>query len=226
MKDSKYIDHTLLKAFSTEDQILKLCEEASLYDFKSVCVNPCWVSLAKEVLHKTGVLVCTVIGFPLGANTTDVKCYETVKAIADGADEIDMVINIGRAKMGDWDYIEKEVKAVVDRANGVLVKVIIETCYLTDLEKVEVCKCCMRAGADFVKTSTGFGTGGANLHDVELMYNTVNPTCLVKASGGVKTKDDFEAMKKVGAMRIGTSNGTNLCSKEGECNGELSDSSY
>ena len=128
--------------------------------------------------------------------------------------------------MGDWEYIEKEVKAVVDAANGVLVKVIIETCYLTDEEKVEVCKCCMRAGADFVKTSTGFGTGGATLHDVELMYNTVNPTCLVKASGGVKTKDDFEAMKKVGAMRIGTSNGTKLCATEGENNGELSDSSY
>ena len=226
MKDSKYIDHTLLKAVATEDQILKLCEEAVQFDFKSVCVNPTWVSLAKEVLHKTDVLVCTVIGFPLGANTIDVKAYETVKAISDGADEVDMVINIGRAKMGDFDYIEREVKAVVDAANGVLVKVIIETCYLTDEEKVEVCKRCMAAGADFVKTSTGFGTGGANLHDVELMYNTVNPVCLVKASGGVRTKEDFEAMKKVGAMRIGTSNGTNLCGKEEENNGELSNSSY
>ena len=226
MKDSKYIDHTLLKAVATENQILKLCEEAVQFDFKSVCVNPTWVSLAKEVLHKTDVLVCTVIGFPLGANTIDVKAYETVKAISDGADEVDMVINIGRAKMGDFDYIEREVKAVVDAANGVLVKVIIETCYLTDEEKVEVCKRCMAAGADFVKTSTGFGTGGANLHDVELMYNTVNPVCLVKASGGVRTKEDFEAMKKVGAMRIGTSNGTNLCGKEEENNGELSNSSY
>ena len=169
MKDSKYIDHTILKAVATEDQILKLCEEASLYDFKSVCVNPTWVSLAKEVLHKTGVLVCTVVGFPLGANTIDVKCYETIKAIADGADEIDMVINIGRAKMHDFDYIEKEVKAVVDAANGVLVKVIIETCYLTDEEKVEVCKRCVAAGADYVKTSTGFGTGGATVEDVKLM---------------------------------------------------------
>ena len=226
MKDSKYIDHTLLKAISTEEQILKLCEEAVLYDFKSVCVNPTWVALASEVLHKTGVLVCTVVGFPLGANTIDVKCYETIKAISDGADEIDMVINIGRAKMHDYDYIEKEVKAVVDAANGVLVKVIIETCYLTDEEKVEVCKRCVAAGADFVKTSTGFGTGGATVADVELMYNTVNPHCLVKASGGVRTKEDFEAMKKVGAMRIGTSNGTNLCGKEGEENGELSNSSY
>ena len=157
MKDSKYIDHTLLKAVATEDQILKLCDEAVKYDFKSVCVNPTWVGLAKEVLHKTDVLVCTVIGFPLGANTIDVKAYETVKAIADGADEVDMVINIGRAKMGDFDYIEREVKAVVEAANGVLVKVIIETCYLTDEEKVEVCKRCMAAGADFVKKSTGFG---------------------------------------------------------------------
>jgi len=213
MKDSKYIDHTLLKAFATEDQILKLCEEASVYDFKSVCVNPTWVKTAKHVLHGTDVLVCTVIGFPLGANTIDVKCYETVSAIADGADEIDMVINIGRAKMGDWDYIEKEVKAVVDAANGVLVKVIIETCYLTDEEKVEVCKCCMKAGADYVKTSTGFGTGGATPHDVKLMFDTVNPTCLVKASGGVKTKEDFQTMKEIGAMRIGTSSGTSLCDK-------------
>ena len=226
MKDSKYIDHTLLKAFSTEDQILKLCEEAVQYDFKSVCVNPTWVSTAKKVLYKTGVLVCTVIGFPLGANTVEVKAHETVDAIANGADEIDMVINIGRAKMHDYDYIENEVKTVVNAANGVLVKVIIETCYLTDEEKVEVCKRCVAAGADFVKTSTGFGTGGANLHDVELMYNTVNPHCLVKASGGVKTKEDFEAMKKVGAMRIGTSNGTKLCGEESEENGELSNSSY
>ena len=209
-----------------EEDIKKLCEEAKEFSFKSVCVYPYYVTYANELLKDSDVLVCTVIGFPLGANTIDVKCYETVKAIADGADEVDMVINIGRAKMGDWEYIEKEVKAVVDAANGVLVKVIIETCYLTDEEKVEVCKCCMRAGADFVKTSTGFGTGGATLHDVELMYNTVNPTCSVKASGGVKTKDDFEAMKKVGAMRIGTSNGTKLCATEGENNGELSDSSY
>ena len=165
----------------------------------------------KKALADSGVLVCTVIGFPLGANTVEVKAFEAAKAIEDGADEVDMVINIGRAKMHDYDYIEKEVKAVVDAANGTLVKVIIETCYLTDEEKVEVCKRCVAAGADFVKTSTGFGTGGANLHDVELMYKTVTPHALVKASGGVKTKEDFEAMKKVGAMRIGTSNGTSLC---------------
>lgn len=223
MKDSKYIDHTLLKAFATKDQILNLCKEAVDYDFKSVCVNPTWVPTAKETLEGTGVLVCTVIGFPLGANSIEVKAFETKDAISNGANEIDMVINIGRAKMGDFDYIEKEVKAVVDAANGTLVKVIIETCYLTDEEKVEVCKRCVAAGADFVKTSTGFGTGGANIHDIELMYNTVNPHCLVKASGGVKTKEDFENMKKVGAMRIGTSNGTSLC---GDSNSTNSDSNY
>ena len=223
MKDSKYIDHTLLKAFATKDQILSLCKEAVDYDFKSVCVNPTWVSTAKEALKGTGVLVCTVIGFPLGANSIEVKAFETKDAILNGANEIDMVINIGRAKMGDFDYIEKEVKAVVDAANGTLVKVIIETCYLTDEEKVEVCKRCVAAGANFVKTSTGFGTGGATIHDVELMYNTVNPHCLVKASGGVKTKEDFENMKKVGAMRIGTSNGTSLC---GDSNSVDSDSNY
>ena len=216
MKDSKYIDHTILKAVTTEDQILKLCEEAVLYDFKSVCVNPTWVKTAAHVLHKTGVLVCTVVGFPLGANTMEVKAYETVAAIADGADEIDMVINIGRVKMGDWDYVEKEIKAVVDAAKGVLVKVIIETCYLTDEEKVAACQCAMRAGADFVKTSTGFGTGGATVADVKLMYDTVNPTCLVKASGGVKTPEDFAKMKEAGAMRIGTSSGTSLCKKGDE----------
>ena len=226
MKDSKYIDHTILKAVTTEDQILKICEEATQYDFKSVCVNPTWVKTAKHVLHKTDVLVCTVIGFPLGANTSEVKAYETTCAIADGADEVDMVINIGRAKMGDWEYVEKDIKAVVDAAKGVLVKVIIETCYLTDEEKVMACKCAMAAGADYVKTSTGFGTGGATVADVKLMYDTVNPTCLVKASGGVRTASDFENMKAVGASRIGTSNGTSLCGKEGNENGELSNSSY
>ena len=213
MKDSKYIDHTLLKAYATEDQILTLCQEAVEYDFKSVCINPAWVPLAKKVLHGTDVLICTVIGFPLGANTIDVKCFETTDSIANGADEVDMVINIGKAKMHDYDYIENEVKAVVKAASGVLVKVIIETCYLTDEEKVEVCKACVRGGADYVKTSTGFGTGGATVSDVKLMHDTVMGKCLVKASGGVKTPEDFLMMKEAGAMRIGTSNGTKLCSK-------------
>jgi len=213
MKDSKYIDHTLLKAFATEDQIVKLCEEAVQNNFKSVCVNPCWVNLCSNLLRGSDVLTCTVIGFPLGANATEVKVFEATQAIADGADEIDMVINVGRAKMHDYDYVYNEVKQVVDAANGVLVKVIIETCYLTDEEKVEVCKACMKAKADYVKTSTGFGTGGATVQDVKLMFDTVSPHLLVKASGGVKTPEDFEAMKNAGASRIGTSNGVSLVKK-------------
>lgn len=210
MKESKYIDHTLLKAFATENDILKLCEEAVQYDFKSVCVNPTWVETAKKLLHGSDVLVCTVIGFPLGANTPDVKCFEVTDAISKGCDEVDMVINIGRAKMHDYDYIEEEIRQVVKTANGVLVKVIIETCYLTDEEKIEVCKRAALAGADYVKTSTGFGTGGATTADVKLMHDAVMGKCLVKASGGVKTRSDFEAMIASGASRIGTSNGTKL----------------
>ena len=207
MKDSKYIDHTLLKAFSTEDQILKLCEEASLYDFKSVCVNPCWVSLAKEVLHKTGVLVCTVIGFPLGANTIEVKVFETQDAILKGADEIDMVINVGKAKQHDYDYIEKEISEVVKVSGGRTVKVIIETCYLTDEEKKEVCIRATNAKATFVKTSTGFGTGGATPEDVKLMKNSISSDMFVKASGGVRNYEDLKMMVEAGASRIGASSG-------------------
>ena len=210
MKASKYIDHTLLKATATENDILKLCEEAIQYDFKSVCVNPANVALASKVLKGSGVLVCTVIGFPLGANTIDVKKYETTSAIANGADEVDMVINIGKAKEHNYDYIYDEIKAVVEAAHGVLVKVIIETCYLTDEEKVEVCKMAMKAKADFVKTSTGFGTGGATYEDVLLMAKTVKPELQVKASGGVRTKEDFDKMIEAGATRVGTSNGTKL----------------
>ena len=213
MKDSKYIDHTLLKAFATKDQILSLCKEAVDYDFKSVCVNPTWVSTAKEALEGTGVLVCTVIGFPLGANSIEVKAFETKDAILNGANEIDMVINIGRAKMGDFDYIEKEVKAVVDAANGTLVKVIIETCYLTDEEKVEVCKRCVAAGANFVKTSTGFVKNGvgATIEAVSLMYKTVKDYGLeVKASGGIKDYKKAIALIKAGATRLGTSSGVDI----------------
>jgi len=210
MEKNKYIDHTLLKAFATNDDILALCEEAVKFNFKSVCVNPANVSLAKKLLHGSDVLVCTVIGFPLGANTIETKVFETIDAIKNGADEVDMVINIGRAKMHDFEYIYEEIKAVVEAANGVLVKVIIETCYLTDEEKVEACKAAKKAHADFVKTSTGFGTGGATVADVKLMAQTVKPDLQVKASGGVKTKEDFEAMIEAGATRIGTSNGSKL----------------
>lgn len=214
MKTSKYIDHTLLKATATREDILRLCGEAVKYDFKSVCVNPCWVNLAHEVLHGTGVLVCTVIGFPLGANTSAVKAYETVEAIKDGADEVDMVINIGEAKAHNFDAVYEDIKAVVDAANGVTTKVIIETCYLTDEEKVEACKCAMKAGADFVKTSTGFGTAGAVVSDVKLMRETVGDTMGVKASGGVHNLEDFKAMVEAGANRIGASSGVKIMEEE------------
>lgn len=210
MKDSKYIDHTILKATATKEQIVNLCAEAVKYDFKSVCVNPYWVSLASELLHGTDVLVCTVIGFPLGANTARVKAYETVDAIKDGADEVDMVINIGEAKAHNYDVVYEDIKAVVDAANGVTTKVIIETCYLTDEEKVEVCKLAKKAGADFVKTSTGFGTAGATEADAKLMRETVGSDMGVKASGGVHNRDDFEKMIKAGANRIGASSGVKI----------------
>lgn len=210
MEKSKYIDHTLLKAYATKAEILNLCAEANKYNFKSVCVNPCYVEYAHELLKGTDVKICTVIGFPLGANVSEVKAFETTKAIADGADEIDMVINIGMAKDHDYDALYDDIKAVVDAANGVLVKVIIETCYLTDEEKVEVSKIAVKAGASFVKTSTGFGTSGATAEDVKLMKETVGDSIGVKASGGIKTKEDFLNMIEAGADRIGCSAGVKI----------------
>ena len=205
MKDSKYIDHTLLKAFATEDQILKLCEEASLFDFKSVCVNPTWVSTAKKVLHKTGVLVCTVIGFPLGANTIEVKAYETIQAIADGADEIDVVINIGKFKDGDLDYIKNELSRIVRICRGKVVKAIIETCYLDKDEIIKLCKICMKAKVDYIKTSTGFGTGGATPEIISCIASACAGKCKIKASGGIRTAKQAEDLIRAGASRIGTS---------------------
>lgn len=210
MQKSKYIDHTLLKAYATSKEIMNLCAEANKYDFASVCVNPCNVALAHKLLAGTDVKVCTVIGFPLGANTSDVKAYETTSAIANGADECDMVINIGALKEGNTDLVYKDIKAVVDAANGVLVKVIIETCYLTPEEIVTACELSKKAGADFVKTSTGFGTGGAKAEDVALMRKTVGPDMGVKASGGVRNKEDFEKMIEAGANRIGCSAGVQI----------------
>jgi deoxyribose-phosphate aldolase len=210
MEKSKYIDHTLLKAYATKAEILNLCAEANKYNFKSVCVNPCYVEYVHELLKGTDVKICTVIGFPLGANVSEVKAFETTKAIADGADEIDMVINVGMAKDHDYDALYDDIKAVVDAANGVLVKVIIETCYLTDEEKVEVCKIAVKAGASFVKTSTGFGTSGATVADVKLMKETVGDSIGVKASGGIKTKKDFLDMIEAGADRIGCSSGAKI----------------
>ncbi len=210
MEKSKYIDHTLLKATATPAEIINLCAEANKYKFASVCVNPCYVEFAHGLLNGSGVKVCTVIGFPLGANSSDVKAYEATKAIADGADEVDMVINVGFAKNHDYDAVYDDIKAVVDAANGVLVKVIIETCYLTDEEKVEVCKLAKKAGADFVKTSTGFGTGGATAADVKLMRDTVGPDMGVKASGGIRSLADFNKMIEAGANRIGCSAGVKI----------------
>lgn len=210
MKFNKLIDHTLLKPDATIEEIVKLCEEAKKYDFKSVCVNPTHIEHAKELLKGTDVLVCTVVGFPLGANTKETKVFETKDAISKGADEIDMVINIGRAKIHDFAYIEDEIRAVVNAANGKTVKVIIETCLLTDEEKVKCCEAALNAKADFVKTSTGFSTGGATVKDVALMKKTVGEFLGVKASGGVRSKSDLLNMVENGATRIGTSSGIKI----------------
>lgn len=210
MVNSKLIDHTLLKAFATEKDIKKLCDEAIEYNFKSVCVNPANVKFAKELLKNSDVLVCTVIGFPLGANTIEVKAFETANAITNGADEIDMVINIAKAKEHNYDYIKDEISAVVSNASGRTVKVIIETCYLSDEEKVEVCKAATLAKANFVKTSTGFGTGGATKEDVALMKKSISDDMFVKASGAVRTKDDVLKMVEAGASRIGASSGVEI----------------
>lgn len=209
-KLNKMIDHTILKAFATSKDIEKLCAEAIKYDFKSVCVNPANVRYASELLQNTDVLVCTVIGFPLGANTKEIKMLETLDAIKNGADEIDMVINIAKAKEHDYRYIEEEIKEVVAAAGGHTVKVIIETCYLTEDEKVACTLAAVRAKANFVKTSTGFGTGGALVTDIVTMKNNVTPEMEVKASGGIKTLSDALSMVKAGATRIGTSSGVQI----------------
>lgn len=213
---NKLIDHTNLKAYSTLDDIKKLCEEAIKYNFKSVCVNPCFVKVAKELLEGSDVLVCTVIGFPLGANTIEVKAIETKDAVLNGADEIDMVINISNAKMHNYNYIYEEIKAVRNECEDKTLKVILETCYLTDEEIIECSKASLNANADFVKTSTGFGSRGATENDIILMKSAVSNKLGIKASGGVKTKDDLDKMVKAGATRIGTSNG---CSLVGDDNG-------
>ena len=205
---AKMIDHTNLKASTVKEEILKLTKEAKEYQFASVCVNPTWVELAAQELKGTDVKVCTVIGFPLGANTKEVKVFETKDAIEKGAQEIDMVINIGKLKDGDDDYVESEIAGVVEASKGkAIVKVIIETCLLTDDEKKQVCSLAVKAGADFVKTSTGFSTGGATIEDVALMKQTVGAHVGVKASGGIHSKEDAQAMVHAGATRIGASSG-------------------
>jgi len=204
------IDHTLLRADATRNELTKLTEEAKQYQFASVCVNPGWVSYAAEQLQGTGVDICTVIGFPLGSSTSETKAFETKDAIAKGATEVDMVINISALKDGKDDVVEQDIRAVVEAAAGTLVKVIIETCLLTDDEKVRACQAAVRAGADFVKTSTGFSTGGATPEDIALMRRTVGPDVGVKASGGVRSLEDMQKMIEAGATRIGASSGVKI----------------
>ena len=202
---ARFIDHTLLKPEATPSQIKKLCEEAKKYSFASVCVNPTNVALAAKLLDGSVVKVCTVIGFPLGANTSFVKAAETRDAVANGATEIDMVINVGALKAKNYDQVESDIRAVVEAAGGNLVKVIIETCLLTDDEKVKACELSKKAGADFVKTSTGFNKSGATPEDIALMRKTVGAKMGVKASGGVRDTEAALAMIKNGATRIGAS---------------------
>lgn len=211
MTINKLIDHTALKPNTNKESILKLIAEAKTYDFASVCVNPCWVALAHQELKNTDVKVCTVIGFPLGANITEVKVFETKDAIEKGAQEIDMVINIAMLKDKEYDYVENEIHQIVEAAKDkAIVKVIIETCLLTDEEKIKACELSQKAGADFVKTSTGFSTGGATVHDIALMRKTVGAEMGVKASGGVHTHEEALAMVEAGATRIGASAGVKL----------------
>ena len=210
MNKNKYIDHTLLKPESTPQDIEKICLEAKEYDFASVCIQPCYVKMAYSLLKDTDVKVCTVIGFPLGANTTETKIREACQAVEEGAGEIDMVINIGALKAGDTVYVTEEIRRIKEAIGDLVLKVIIETCLLTDEEKVLACQCAVNAGADFVKTSTGFSKGGATVADVRLMKQTVGDRCQVKASGGIRTPEDFEAMVEAGATRIGTSSGIKL----------------
>lgn len=204
---NKYIDHTLLKANALDEQIVKLCEEAKEYKFMSVCVNTAYVPMCAKILSGTDVKVCCVVGFPLGAMSTKSKAYEADDAIVNGAKEVDMVINVGKLKSRDLEYVEKDIKAIVDTCKGrALSKVIIETCLLTDEEKVIACELAKKVGADYVKTSTGFSTGGATVEDVKLMRKTVGNEMGVKASGGVRTYEDAIKMIEAGATRIGTSN--------------------
>ena len=211
---AQLIDHTLLKVDATVQDILKLINEAKHYQFKSVCIHPTWVALAARELAGSSVEICTVIGFPLGATTPATKAFEAKNAIENGATEIDMVINIGALKSGNDAHVEADIIGVVQAAKQIsqkiIVKVILETCLLTDEEKEKVCQICVTANADFVKTSTGFSTGGASIADIELMRKIVGPLMGVKASGGVRSFDDAQAMIKAGANRLGTSAGISI----------------
>ena len=204
---AKYIDHTLLASNATEDKIVQLCNEAIEHQFASVCVNSCWTKLCAEQLKESDVSVCTVVGFPLGAMKSESKAFEATTAIQDGADEIDMVINVGFLKEGRLDAVEKDIALVREACKGKVLKVILETCLLSDEEKESACRLAMNAKADFVKTSTGFSTGGATVKDVALMRSVVKESLGVKASGGVRSYETAIAMISSGATRLGTSSG-------------------
>ncbi len=210
MNLAKYIDHTLLKPQADEASIKTLCDEARQYGFFSVCVNPYWVPFCKKQLQGSDVKVCTVIGFPLGANTTESKVFEAKDALKNGADELDMVINIGALKSKDYNTVLKDITAVRHAGDNFTLKVIIETSVLTEEEKIKACELSTQAGADFVKTSTGFTGGGATAEDVALMRAHVPASMQVKASGGVRTREDFDAMVAAGATRIGASAGVKI----------------
>lgn len=214
MKLNQYIDHTLLKADATKDQIKTLCEEAITHEFASVCVNGYWVAYCNDLLKNSDVKVCTVIGFPLGAMSTSTKAFETKQAVADGADEVDMVINIGELKAEDYTAVQRDIEAVVEAAQGACVKVILETCLLSEAEIVKACEICVAAKAAYVKTSTGFSSFGATVSDVKLMKETVKNSCKVKAAGGISSYEEMMAMIHAGADRIGTSKGVQLISKK------------
>ena len=205
MRLNKTIDHTILNPDATKVEVIKVIDEARAYDFASVCLEPCWVTLAAERLADSEVKVCTVIGFPLGANTKTVKAFEAKEAVENGADEVDMVLNIGALKSGEYDLVLEDMKAVREAAKDAVVKVILETCLLTDEEKKKACALAKEAGMDFVKTSTGFSTAGATTEDVKLMREAVGDAMGVKASGGIRDRETAEAMIAAGASRIGAS---------------------
>lgn len=211
---NKLIDHTLLKQDATEAEIIQLCNEAMTYDFKSVCVNPSYVKLSSETMKNSDVLVCTVVGFPLGMTTTATKVFEATEALENGADEVDMVINVGALKDGRYDYVRAEIKAIKEAVGDKVLKVIIETALLTQEEIVKASTLTVEAGADFVKTSTGFSTAGATPANVRLMKDTVKDKAEIKAAGGVRSIDDLNEMVEAGATRIGTSGGIKLVQGE------------
>lgn len=219
MELNKYIDHTNLKQDMSEQDLIKLVDEAKEYDFFSICINPCWVKQASELLAGSNTKVCSVIGFPLGANTTNIKVLEAKEAIENGASEIDMVINVSKLKDKDYEYVYNEIKQIKEAIGNNVLKVIIEACLLTNEEKTIACQIIMKAGANFVKTSTGMSTGGATVEDVKLFKEVVGDTTLIKAAGGVRTYEDAISMIEAGANRIGTSGGVKIVNGETHTDG-------